>query len=78
MIALFLSNLALLPQPFYLTFLVLQSIFYIIVGVEAIFRRRIKGILGVPYLFCVLNFSAFVGLLHFLFNKMDVKWEKAL
>jgi cellulose synthase/poly-beta-1,6-N-acetylglucosamine synthase-like glycosyltransferase len=77
MIALFLSNLALLPQPFYLTFLVLQSIFYIIVGVEAIFRRHIKGILGVPYLFCVLNFSAFVGLLHFLFNKMDVKWEKA-
>jgi len=78
MITLFLSNLLLLGRPFYNVILLMQLLFYFIALLEALFRRRIKRIFGIPYLFCLLNFSALVGLWSFLFNRIDVKWEKAI
>ena len=76
MVALFLSNAALFGIAFYAVVFVAQCLFYTIAILEAVFRRRIKKIFGIPYFFCLLNFSALVGLWNFLFNKMEVKWEK--
>lgn len=77
MITLFLSNMFLLTEPLYNMIFIAQSLFYIIALFEAIFRRHIKRIFGIPYLFCLLNFSALVGLWSFLADRMDIKWEKA-
>ncbi len=77
MITLFLSSLTLSGELFYNIFFIVQSVFYLMALVEALFRRRIKRIFGVPYLFCLLNFSALIGLRDFLFNRIDVKWGKA-
>lgn len=77
MVALFLSNAALLGEPFYGVVFVAQIIFYATAVLEALFRRRIKKIFGLPYLFCLMNFSALMGLLTFLFKRTNVTWKKA-
>ena len=76
MLTLFVSNLFLAQSLLYLLLLIAQSVFYAIALMEALFRRRIKKIFGMPYLFCLLNFSALMGLWYFLLNKYDIKWEK--
>jgi len=77
MAAFFLSNITLLKTPCYSMIFIAQVIFYSIAFVEALFRRRIKRVFGIPYLFCLMNFSAFVSFWAFLFNRSNVKWEKA-
>jgi cellulose synthase/poly-beta-1,6-N-acetylglucosamine synthase-like glycosyltransferase len=81
MIAFFVSNLMLAGSPFYYHLFILQSLFYLLALTEAILRRRLNRIkklfFGVPYMFCLLNFSALVGLWEFVFGKQDVRWEKA-
>ena len=76
MVACFLSNFDLSTAPFYNLIFVVQSLFYIMALTEALFRRQIKKIFGIPYLFCLLNFSALFGLWNFLFTKGNIKWEK--
>ena len=77
MIGLFISNMLLITKPFYDVLLVGQIAFYGFAIFEAIFRRHIKKIFGIPYLFCLLNFSALIGLWEFVRKGADVKWEKA-
>ena len=77
MLTLFVSNLTLLGALFFRMAFAGQCIFYAIAIFEALFRKRIKKIFGIPYLFCLLNFSALVGLWNYLFKKSDIKWEKA-
>jgi len=77
MLLLFFSNFALATKSFYDIIFMAQGIFYIMAIIEAISRRHIKRIFGIPYMFCLLNFSAVVGLWNYIFNKADIKWEKA-
>ncbi len=84
LIFVFLLNLALLNEEFYQIILFLQFLFYLMAFVGALARYQTYGILKfiaklcyVPYVFCLLNFSALVGLLRFLLQKQEVKWEKA-
>ena len=76
MLSCFLSNFMLSALPFYNLLFAAQSFFYILALSEALFRRRLKKIFGIPYLFCLSNFSALAGLWSFLFNRQNVKWEK--
>lgn len=40
-------------------------------------KRMVRNICSIPYVFCLLNFSAFVGFLRFLMKDQNVQWEKA-
>jgi cellulose synthase/poly-beta-1,6-N-acetylglucosamine synthase-like glycosyltransferase len=75
MVSCFLSNLRLSTLPFYNILFVAHSFFYIIALTEALFRAKLKTF-GIPYYFCLLNFSALAGLWNFLFNRQNIKWEK--
>ncbi len=74
----FVSNLFLLRKPFYLTFFIGQILFY---G-SAFFEMKKtgkdkKGFGYIPYTFCLLNYSAIVGLIQFLSGRQKANWEKA-
>jgi cellulose synthase/poly-beta-1,6-N-acetylglucosamine synthase-like glycosyltransferase len=77
MIALFFSSAALAAETFFRWMLIGQIAFYSMALIEAVARKRIKKIFGMPYLFCLLNFSALMGFLAFVFNKQDIRWQKA-
>ena len=77
---LFVSNLFLVARPFHAVFMILQSIFYGMAAMEAGRAGREgnkKGFGYLPYVFCLLNYSALVGLGRFLTRGQKVAWEKA-
>ncbi len=81
LLALFGSNLFLLASPWYAFFFACQAAFYFLALSEAQKEKRParvgRGIGYIPYTFCLLNFSAFLGLLRFLRGKLNASWEKA-
>ncbi len=84
LVAIFILNLFLMEEPGYRTIFFLQMIFYIAAIIGALAAHRKYGIFKVisklcyvPYVFCLLNFSAFVGFLKFLKANQAVTWEKA-
>jgi cellulose synthase/poly-beta-1,6-N-acetylglucosamine synthase-like glycosyltransferase len=84
MIIIFILNFVLLDESFYRIIFGLQILFYSLAIVGMITRKSqqpalkiIAKISYVPYIFCLLNFSALVGLTRFLSAKQSVKWEKA-
>jgi poly-beta-1,6-N-acetyl-D-glucosamine synthase len=82
LIGLFVSNLFLLPQRFYQIAFLLQVLFYSLAVLESFSDQsaelvKRKGIGYIPYTFCLLNYSAFMGLIQFLGKKQKGTWEKA-
>ena len=84
MIALFVINFALMNERLYFNLFILQIIFYAMAMMGSLARNQKHGILKtisrvcyVPYVFCLLNFSALMGLVKFLLAKQDVTWKKA-
>lgn len=84
MIALFFANLSLVGIPFYSMMVVLQVLFYACAVLGAILRHQKSGVLRVlsrvcyvPYVFCLLNFSALMGFFRFLSGRQSITWEKA-
>ncbi len=84
MIALFLINWALGEESIYRFFFTLQILFYATALIGALARNQKYGIFKlvsklcyVPYVFCLLNFSALVGLFRYLTAKQDTTWVKA-
>ncbi len=84
MIFIFLLNLKISDQNFYNFLLILQIIFYIMAFGGALLRhnkyailRPISQICYIPYVFCLLNFSALTGFLRFIGSKQKITWEKA-
>jgi len=80
----FVSSAALVSYPFFLLMFGLQVIFYLAAfvgglsgGGESPHMRVVKRICYVPYIFCVLNYSALVGLWRFLGAGQRVTWQKA-
>jgi hypothetical protein len=60
----------------YKIFFILQILFYSL----ALLGRVIKHsnfLIDVPYMFCVLNSAAVVGLYRFLMKKQAVTWKRA-
>ncbi len=84
MIFLFVINIFLLDKFFYEWMFKLQVLFYIIASIGYLLRQQKYGILSVvkkmcyvPYVFCLLNFSAFIGFFRFVSARQQVTWEKA-
>lgn len=84
LIMLFIANLFLVDIPFYNTLFVLHVIFYGMAVTGALSRHQKHGIFNLiskicymPYVFCLLNFSALAGSLRFFGSKQEVTWEKA-
>lgn len=76
LISLFISNLFQLTNNFYITSFNLQVIFYALALLGLLTKRK-NYLLDIPYMFCVLNSAAVVGLFKFLTKKQDVTWQKA-
>lgn len=76
LVAVFISNFFLNRNYFYNIFLILQIIFYSFALFGGIIKKRNK-IFDIPYMFCVMNSAAVVGLFRFLTQKQGVLWEKA-
>ena len=73
------SNLFLLGRIVYILTFTVQIIFYGLAGLEAFNQKRGgKKTLGyIPYTFCLLNYSAFLGFIKFLSGDQKANWEKA-
>lgn len=76
------SNLFLLNWSItYMLAFIAQVVFYGLAGLEALRLRKSetaqKGIGFIPYMFCLLNYSALVGFLQFVKGKQKVTWERA-
>lgn len=78
------SNILLASESFYAALLILQSIFYALALIGSLTRSKNTGmgrllarICYIPYVFCLLNFSALAGLVKFLSARQSVLWDKA-
>lgn len=78
LITLFISNIFILERPVYLVFFAAQILFYGL-ALSEIRRASIwkKGLGYIPYTFCLLNYSAVIGLIQFVKGEQKVNWEKA-
>ncbi|MDX2066804.1 MAG: glycosyltransferase family 2 protein [Haliscomenobacter sp.] len=77
----FLLNLflAFSMNPWYVSLFILQILFYLLALLGWIFEKKqikIKAFF-IPYYFCVMNFSVFLGFARLLKNQQTVLWEKA-
>ena len=92
MIAIFFINGAILlnrgvlqyAPAFYVGTFVIQIIFYSMAIIGCLARHQKYGILKlvskicyIPYVFCLLNFSALIGFFRFAGTNQDITWEKA-
>lgn len=91
MVAVFLINWAIIFDRsgmtqflFYGMTFIIQIIFYCMAVIGGLARHQKYGTLKIiskmcyiPYVFCLLNFSAFIGFLRFAGAEQDVTWEKA-
>lgn len=78
LIAVFAANLFLVNRRFYLLTMAAQVLFYM-VAVFEVFQsgQKRNGPGYLPYMFCLLNLSAFVALMQFLRGSSKVTWGKA-
>ncbi|AEE48567.1 glycosyltransferase family 2 protein [Haliscomenobacter hydrossis] len=76
----FLSNAALVwtGSILYVLLFMFQLVFYLLAFLGWIFeRKKIKvKVLFIPYYFCMMNYSVFLGLLRLIKGKQTVLWEK--
>jgi biofilm PGA synthesis N-glycosyltransferase PgaC len=84
MAALLVLNLFLLDLPVFRWMLAAQVIFYAMAGAGAAARNHKIGMLHylnklcyIPYVFCLLNFSVFIGFWRFIHSKQEITWQKA-
>jgi len=86
LIVLWVSNGFLVGMPFYRWVFTAQVVFYGLSAIEAVLELRRsgssaskprKGIGYLPYTFCLLNYSAFLGFFTFVFSKPRANWRKA-
>lgn len=84
LILLFTANLALTDRSFYRIALNAQIVFYGMAFIGALARYQKHGIFKliaricyIPYVFCLLNFSALMGFWKFITAKQEVTWAKA-
>jgi hypothetical protein len=74
MLAAFVANGFLLSLPLYLMLFLLQSGFYTLAVLGAMFSLRPK-ILLLPFYFCMINVAAFFGFFHALTSRRWMAWK---
>ena len=81
LIIIFLVNipLALMDKPFYIAMLLGQLAFYTMATIGYMLeKRKMKfKIFFIPYYFCVMNYSVYMGFIRFVKGSQSVVWEKA-
>ncbi len=84
LILLFILNALLIGEPLYQVMFYLQITFYGMAVTGALSRYQKHGIFNliskicyIPYVFCLLNFSALAGTLRFFSSRQEVTWQKA-
>lgn len=84
MVMMIVLNLFLLDRIVFRWMMGAQVFFYAMAWAGALVRGHRQGILGylgkvcyIPYVFCLLNFSVFVGFWRFIHSKQEITWEKA-
>lgn len=76
LLLLFVSNIFILGESFYILCFLLQFVFYVIALFGWLFKNK-SSVLDIPCMFCVINFAAIVGLYRFLMKKQKGTWKKA-
>lgn len=76
LIVIFVTNGFMLESSFYKGIFIIQVIFYCLAFLGMIFNGK-NRVIDVPYMFCVLNSAAIVGLYRFLTNKQGILWQRA-
>ena len=76
---LYLSNIALLGEPFFLACFLLQNLFYLLALVGALLRRGVvrSRIFLVPFYFVVVNAASVVAIATYFAGRRLSSWEKA-
>jgi len=75
LLTLFVATLPLREEPFYHLFLMGQLLFYGLALLGAVVPGRIRRLVSTPYVFCLLNVSALVGLYRYLTGRQQVTWK---
>ena len=77
LIVIFIINLSLLEQPFYLLTFIFQISFYTLAFGGFLWQKKSKSprILGIPCSFCLVNFAALVGVFRFISGEKSGKWQ---
>jgi len=68
------ANATLFRSPFYLTLLCLQTVFYAMALLGAVFQLRPRTLL-LPFYFCMINAATFFGLYHALTSRRRMAWK---
>lgn len=75
--ALFFSNgFLLLHAPFFRFFFWTQLVFYALAWLGSFAPSPLKKLFSAPYVFCLLNASALVGLYRYLSGRQQITWQK--
>ena len=84
MVKLIFINLLLVNHEFYAWTMAAQILFYAMASVGLCTKgnqqgmvRNIAKLCYIPYVFCLLNFSVFIGFWRFITSKQQITWEKA-
>jgi biofilm PGA synthesis N-glycosyltransferase PgaC len=84
MAAVLIINLFLLYQAAFRWIMLVQIFFYMMAAAGAWSREHRTGILHsvskvcyIPYVFCLLNFSVFIGFWRFINARQEITWQKA-
>lgn len=78
LIILFILNIGLLSNLFYISTFIFQITFYVValIGSLLINRRRFPFFIYVPYYFCNLNFALLLGFIKAITGKQKMTWER--
>ena len=76
LVGVFVSNLFLLQSQLYKFIFILQVCFYSFALMGLFFKAHKNRIFDLPYMFCLMNVAALVGLYKFITNKQGVLWRK--
>jgi cellulose synthase/poly-beta-1,6-N-acetylglucosamine synthase-like glycosyltransferase len=76
MIAALVSNIALLPQPFFAVLLALQLAFYGLAILGALIRRRKIVLFSAPCYFVTINLALLLGFFRFITGTQQAAWKR--
>lgn len=84
LIGAFILNIFLMKSGFYTALMMLQIMFYSLAVMGGLAKLEnydnlniIFKVSYIPYVFCLLNYSALMGFYKFMFSRQEVMWQKA-
>jgi len=72
----FMANLVLLDNPIYQTLFFIQVFFYLLAILGTFSNIEAKGLVALPFYFCMVNLAALLGIIKGFANLQSVTWDK--